>query len=79
MEEVCGKADLDTVIQFLSLGPALLKEAFSFFSKPAPTSCNTAYDCTCLQGKWVGRYIPHSQFKVLRQVIKDFLKVKSGK
>ena len=52
VEEVCVKAALDSVIQFLrSLGPALLKQTFSFFSEPAPSSCNVAYDCTCLQGK----------------------------
>lgn len=79
VEAVCVKIDSSIAIQFLSLGPALLKQDFSLFSGPAPTSCNVAYDCTCLQGKWVGRYIEHSQFKVLWQVIKDFLKVKSGK
>lgn len=78
VEEVCVKADLDTVIPFISLWPALLKQAFSFLSKPAPTSCSVPYDCTCLQGKWVGRYIKNSQFKVLQQVIKDFFKSEEG-
>lgn len=36
MEEVCVKADLDTVIQFLNLRPALLEKAFSFSSEPVP-------------------------------------------
>ena len=61
MEEVCVKADLDAVIQFSSMGPALLKEARSFFSEPGPSSCNVAYECLHLQGKWIGRYMECSQ------------------
>lgn len=70
MEEICVKADLDTVIQFLNLRPALLKRPFSFSPEPVPN---------ILQGKWVGRYTGQSQFKDWQQVIQDVLKAGGDK